>query len=192
MAKRKRNYRNEYRQRIERGRLKGLTKTQARGHHRAAEHAAKPHRTRSLQDAKLQLALRILRKQKSIAKAAKSVGISPERLRALAIEKGIVEKRGRRLVIKANLTRRLLIYSGGREHEIITSKSRTASLIGRYMAGVRWFLQTNEPRYLDPFIGVSVKDSAGNKYSLETRPNALHRIAASGGSSFEQVYRIVI
>lgn len=189
---RTRNYSTEYRRRVARGLIKGLTKTQARGHRKAAEQAIKPQRVRSLQDAKLQSALRTLRKEKSIAKAAESAGISPERLRAFAIEKGVVEKRGRRFVIKSDITRRLLIYSGGREHSILVSKSRTASLIGRYMAAVRWFLQTNERGHLAPFIGVSVEDDAGTKYLLETRSNHLHRIGASGGSSFEQVYRIIV
>ncbi|HEY1708264.1 MAG TPA: hypothetical protein VGG10_08350 [Rhizomicrobium sp.] len=146
----------------------------------------------SAKDAKLQFALRVLSAENNFGKAANAAHLSEKQLRAYAVKKGIAEKRGRRLVIKKNLTRKLLVFSDGREHKIVTDKSRTSSLVGRYMAAVRWFVQTNNINLLKPFAGKAVRDSAGKSYPLETRPNVLHRLASSGGSSFEQVYRIVV
>jgi hypothetical protein len=39
--------------------------------------------------------------------------------------------------------------------------------------------------------GVSVTDTRGRKHTPETRPNVLHRLAATGGEQYEQVYRLV-
>ena len=109
-----------------------------------------------------------------------------------AIKAGVLAKRGKKWVIRKDFQRRLLIYSERREYEITVGRSRTATLVGKYMAGVRWFLQTNDVEHLKPFVGKSVRDISGQIHALETRPNVLHRLANSSASSFEQVYRIVI
>jgi len=141
---------------------------------------------------RLELGLRLLRTEKSIANAALKVGISPTKLRAHAIKKKLLVKRGKRWVVQKDVPRKVLIYSDGKEHAITVAKFRTASLIGEHMAAVRWFVQTNDLRHLEPFAGKSVKDISGKRFPLETRPNVLHRLANSGGSSFEDVYRLVI
>jgi hypothetical protein len=193
MAKRKRNHRDEYRRRMERGKARGLSKAQARGHRKASEVAVrKSVKQKRLEDHRLQVGLRFLRKEKNFTKAAREAGISPERLRTEAIEKGIVEKRGRRWYIKHDLPRRVLIFTAGREKQIIVGDFTEASLVGKYMSAVGWFLRTNEIRHLKPYVGKSVTDIAGEKYPLETRQNYLHRLANAGVNSFEQIYRIVV
>lgn len=192
-AKPKRDYRAEYKRRIERALSKGLSKSQARGHRRSSEAAASNARALSpLEDAKLQMGLRYLRKEKNFTKAAKEAQISPERLRTYAIEKGIIEKKGRRWVIKRDLPRRVLIFTKGREKTITVGDFAQASLVGKYMSAVGWFVRTNAIRRLRPFIGKSVTDIDGAAYPLETGPNTLHRLLNSGVSSFEQIYRIVV
>jgi hypothetical protein len=146
----------------------------------------------SISDRKLQLGLRFLRTEKSIASAAYKSDISPAKLRAYAIKKKFLVKRGKHWVVEKNIPRNMLIYSDGTERIITVAKFRTASRIGEYMAGVRWFVQTNDQRHLEPFAGKSVKDASGNSFPFETRPNVLHRLASSGGSSFEDVYRLVL
>ncbi len=193
MVKRKRNYKTEYRRRIKLGKLKGLSKAQARGHRRAVELAPSRQRAeRSLEDAKLQLGLRFLRKTRNFTRAAKEAHISPERLRRYALEKGIIGKSGRRWSIKKDLARRVPIYSGGSEHTITVDKFEAASLVGKYMSAVRQFLLTQDLSHLQPFEGKSVVDVGGKRYPLETRPTVLYRLSHSGGPSFEQIYRIVI
>jgi hypothetical protein len=194
MAKKSnRNYAAEYRRRIERATTKGLSRSQARGHRKPTEAWVTKNRAqKTLEDPRLQIGLRFLRKEKSFAKAAKQAGLSTERLRTEAVERGIVEKRGRRWFIKHDLPRRVLIFSEGRERHIIVSDFKVASLAGKYMSAVGWFVRTNDISYLRPFIGKSVTDKDGAIYTLETHPNVLHRLSHVGGSSFEQIYRIVV
>lgn len=193
MVKRKRDFQAEYRRRVERALAKGLSKAQARGHRRATEAKVAPTRAqRELEDAKLQMGLRFLRKEKNFSKAAKEAHISPERLRTHALEKGIIEKRGRRWLIRHDLPRRVLIFSRGHEFQIIVGDFKAASLVGKYMSAVGWFLKTNDISHLEPFIKKTVKDIDGKIHPLETRPNVLYRISLDGGSSFEQIYRIVV
>ncbi len=193
MVKRRRDSKKEYRRRIARGAAKGLSRSQARGHPKAHEASAKrTKRISALDDAKLQMGIRALRKEKSVNKAAKVAQISPERLRAYAQEKKLIEKRGRRWFLKLDLPRRLLIFSDGRERTITVGDFKTASFIGNYMSHVGWFSTTNEKSHLKKFVGKSVTDINGNSYLLETRPNVLYPLLHAGGNSFEQIYRIVV
>jgi len=193
MVKRKRDFKVEYRRRVERALARGFSKAQARGHRRATEaKVAKTRAERTLEDAKLQMGLRFLRKDKSFSKAAKQAHISPERLRTYAEEHRIIEKRGRRWVIKNDLPRRVLIYADGRERKIVVGDFKAASLVGKYMSAVGSFLNSNDGSYLKPFISKTVTDIEGKPHALETRKNLLYRLSHAGGSSFEQVYRIVI
>lgn len=195
MAKRKPNQNNKARRRRRNrhGLAKAAPKSQARGKRRPSLAKVSQSRIRrAVADAKLQLGLRLLRTEKSIAEAARKAGIQPSKLRAYAIKKKLLAKRGKRWVVQKDIPRKVLIYSDGREHAITVSKFKSASLIGEYMAAVRWFVQTNDLRHLEPFAGKSVKDISGTRFPLETRPNVLHRLASSGGDSFEQIYRIVV
>ncbi len=64
--------------------------------------------------------------------------------------------------------------------------------IGKYMAAVRNFLDTNRQSFLTPFIDQSVRDIKGKEHPFEIRPNILYRLASGGEHTFEQIYRIVI
>ena len=66
----------------------------------------------------------------------------------------------------------------------------TASLVGQHNASVKIFLDTNDISNLRPFEGRTVRDTSGRTYVLETRPNVIRRLDASG-ETFEQIYRIV-
>jgi hypothetical protein len=191
--KRHRDYAAEYRLRIERALAKGLSRSQARGHRKPSEALITKNRAqKALEDHRLQLGLRFFRKEKNFAKAAKEAGLSVERLRTEAIERGVVEKRGHRWFIKRDLPRRVPIFTDGREKIITVGDFDEASLVGKYMSAVGWFLRTNEVRHLRPYTERAVTDIAGDSHPLETRPNVLHRLANAGVSSFEQVYRIVV
>jgi hypothetical protein len=194
MAKRKRDYAKEYRARIARGRAKGLSRSQSRGHRKAGEASASTRRaTRKLEDHRLQEALRLIRQGRSIGAAAKEIGTSAENLQNQLIESGAVEKRGRRWRVSEKLPRDTMIFSGGRVHHIRVGNYSAASLVGKYMAAVRRFVRyDNDPKHLKPFAKKSVTDINGKLYPFEVRPNVVHRLANTGRTSFEEYYRIVV
>lgn len=190
ITKRKRDYRAEYKRRIERGLAKGLTRAQASGHPRAGE---KPIRQpQPIEDHSLQISLKAIRKGMTLAEAAREAGVSAQRLRNEAASKGLIQKKGNRWQIKPRLTRTMLVFSQQQSFNLTISQKKQATAIGRYMSAVGDFLRTNDVDFLTPFIGKSIKDATGKSYSLETDPNALYRINASGADTFEQVYRIVV
>jgi hypothetical protein len=141
---------------------------------------------------RLQRALKELREKRSLTAAAKAARVSPERLRAAGITKGAIEKQGRRWTVKADLPRRVLIYSEGREHIITVDNFAEARIAGQYIDAVGRFLTTADPNFLKPFEGASVSDRAGRAYPLETRPNALFRLRKRTRTTFEEIYRIVV
>lgn len=130
-----RDFKTEYRRRVQRGLAKGLSRSQARGHRPAqSKHTSPIGRERELSDARLQFALRTLRKEKSLTRAAKEVRISPERLKRIALEKGVIEqKKGRRWTLRPGLPRQVLIYSRVRS-ELVPNRLRWSLAI----CSLRW------------------------------------------------------
>lgn len=193
MSKRKRDFKAEYARRVASGTAKGISRSQARGHPKPKELSVSSRRPpRPIEDDRLQLALKVLRQEKSLSAAAKAAKIAPERLRHFATERDIIERRGRRWIVRNQLPRRMLLFSGGRVLQVVVGDFDAASKIGRFMAAVGKFLQTNEPEGLREFEGASVADISGKIHVFETRPNALYRLASAHDQSFEHIYRIVV
>jgi hypothetical protein len=191
MAK-KRDYKAEYRKRIERALAKGFSVSQARGHAKQNEKPISKSAKKRLYDPRLEKGLKEVRRGKSLTNAAKSIGAAPKTLKKYIEQSGVAKAKDRGLQFGADRrSRELLLYSSGQEVVITVKGFKPASLIGRYMATVRQFLATNDPSVLEPFKGQFVVDSKGQKYVFETRPNVLYRLAASGTESFEEIYRIV-
>lgn len=144
---RTRDYKFEYNRRIARGLARGLSRSQARSHPKPTEsfnrRAARP-----ISDGRLQFALQQLRKERSLAKAAKAAKISPERLRRYAVERGVVEKSGRRWRTRSDLPRNVLIFSNGRSLAITvaTSKRRHASA-GTWQRSVASLIPMTAPSF---------------------------------------------
>jgi hypothetical protein len=55
----------------------------------------------------------VLRQEKSLTAAAKAAKIAPERLRHFATERDIIERDGRRWIVRQQLPRRMLLFSDG-------------------------------------------------------------------------------
>ena len=192
MRSRSRDYKSEYSRRIARGAAKGISRSQARGHPKPREAVASRRPPRPIEDDRLQLALKVLRQEKSLSAAAKAAKIAPERLRHLATERDIIERRGRRWAVRHQLPRRMLLFSDDRAVQVVVGDFASASKVGRFMSAVSHFLRTNNPAGLRDFEGASVTDVSGRTYPFETRPNALYRLASAHDQSFEHIYRIVI
>jgi hypothetical protein len=173
MSKGKRDHVAEYARRIARAVAKGFSKSQARGHPKPTEAIIRASRTaKPLEDDRLQLALKVLRQEKSLTAAAREAKVSPERLRRYATERSIIERRGRRWIVRRDLPRRMLLFSDGKTLQIVVGDFASAGL--------------------RQFEGVSVADISGKIHPFETHPNALYRLASAHDQSFEHIYRIVI
>jgi hypothetical protein len=86
----------------------------------------------------------------------------------------------------------MLIFSNGKPLAITVGDFGSASKVGRFMAAIGRFLETNDRSVLTPFVGQTVRDISGKEHPLETRLNVLYRLSSTGEHTFEQVYRIVI
>ena len=193
MSKGKRDYAVEYARRITQAVAKGLSRSQARGHPKPAEAITGSKRTaKPLEDDRLQLALKVLRQEKSLTAAAREAKVSPERLRRYATERSIIERRRRRWIVRRELPRRMLLFSDGKVVQVVVGDFASASKVGRFMSAVSTFLRTNNPAGLREFDGASVADISGRTHPFETRPNTLYRLASAHDQSFEHIYRIVI
>jgi hypothetical protein len=193
MVRAHRDYKAEYARRIARAVAKGISRSQARGHPKPTEAIVGSRRpARPIEDDRLQLALKVLRQEKSLTAAAQEAKVSPERLRHYATEKNIVERQGRRWIVRQQLPRRMLLFSDGRALQVVVGDFASASKVGRFMSAVSAFLRTNNPAGLREFEGMSVADISGKTHVFETRPNALYRLASAHDQSFEHIYRIVI
>ena len=187
---RQRDHKAEYQRRIASAAKRGLSRSQARGHARTGE---APIKSRPLaSDNKLEAALRELRKSRNQALAAKSAGVSSERLRRFLRENSLVEGRGRTLKISDNRNRDMMVLSNGEAREIRLRDFEQASLNGRHLAAVRNFLNSNDRDFLTEFEGQSVIDAKGKAHPLETDPNTLHRLASAGDAVFHEIYRLII
>ncbi|MBU6418254.1 MAG: hypothetical protein KGQ79_00825 [Proteobacteria bacterium] len=201
MSKRIRDYKAEYARRISRGQAQGLSRSQARGHPRALEptkrsiskatkpaQAAKPPKF----DRRLEEGFRALRDGQTLTASAKSVRVSPERLRRYVAETGMAERKGSRWIIGPDIRPRIMQMFSNGEIQHVTVAPDEARLIGAYHSAVGRFLNTNDPAFLDIFDGQSVTDIKGKSHPFETDPNALYRLSETGSDSFEDVYRIVV
>jgi hypothetical protein len=193
MTRKARNYQAEYARRIANAMARGISRSQARGHARPGE---KPSRgpPKPIDDDRLQLAFRVLHQEKNFEAAAKAARISPERLRKHAIERGLIEKSGRRWQARADLPRRVPVFSKGKSLAITVPNAAEASPVADFMSTVGAFL-TQPKKFeskLASFAGQSARDIAGKTHPFETNPNTLYRLAAGGERSFEEIYRIIL
>ena len=185
---RKRDHKAEYRRRLDRGRARGLTRSQARGHARAQE--ARLRVKSGKIDLRLERALRELRRTNNQVAAAKEAGVSPERFRRFLREHKLAERKGRVWEITDKRPRDMTALTTRGAIDLKLPGYETASLVGQHNAAVKTFLDTNEISHLQPFEGRTIKDTSGRTYVLETRPNVIRRLDASG-ETFEQIYPIV-
>jgi len=188
---RRRDFKAEYRQRIARGLRRGLTRRQARGHPGPGEPFVSGV-SGPKYEPRLELGVRRIREGHSLTGMARSLHVDPERLRRYALETGVVEKRGWRLVvIDDDRLREVLTYSRGKDQVIVLRGYEEAAKWGRYMSGVGHFLDTNDPAALLPFEDDGLTDIHGRFWPFETRPNVLYRLGLTPEDTYELIYRIV-
>jgi hypothetical protein len=187
---RKRDFKREYRQRLEHAAARGLSRSQARGHARAGEAPVRRSKTIS-NDERLEAALKLLRNVNKQGLAAKAAGVSTERFRRFLRENGLAQRKGRSWVITDRRPRRMTVITGREVKNLTLADPEQLSLNGRHLAAVQQFLRSNDIELLRPFEGHAVIDAKGRAHPLETNPNTLHRLASAGSEVFHEVYRLV-
>ena len=128
----------------------------------------------------------------SVAGAARSMGVSPSRLRRLIRDYRLAkwDAKKRRWTITDRLTREVGIASNGEARTITVRGFSRAQLAKSYTAAVKRFLETNDASVLVPFQGKTVTDIRKQKHLLETRPNVLLRLANTGSDAEMKIYRL--
>lgn len=186
---RKRDYKAEYQRRISNAAKRGLSRSQARGHARDGESSVRAKPVQS--DDRLEDALKLLRQTGNQSRAAKEAGVSAERFRRFLRSNALAERQGRQWRITDNRSRRMTVITNGGAIALTLRDFEQSSLNGRHQSAVGAFLRTNDADLLSPFEGQSVIDAAGKAHPLETDPNTLFRLAASGGEVFHEIYQLI-
>jgi hypothetical protein len=133
-----RDYAAEYARRIQKGRTRGLSTRQARGHPGTGESHVSSKATTPHYNPRLEEGLKGLRDGKSLKASAQSAHVAPERLRAYVVQTGVVEKEHRRWVVKTDdRLRDVPIFSKGQYIKITVRGYEPAREAGAYMAAVK-------------------------------------------------------
>jgi hypothetical protein len=186
--KRKRNYGNEYLIRIARGLASGESRSQARGHARAADLASNTSPQPFKRPERLEDALKLIKKGVSQKEAAKQVGVSAERLRRFQKLNTTSQRVGRRWVITDIRPVSVVMATLGKMRTVTVSHD-AASGISRHWIAINLFLETNDASHLPAFVGKGLRDNKGVFHPFETRPNVLRKLDSVGELSFIDIYR---
>lgn len=180
-----RDFKAEYRKRIERGLAKGLTRQQARGHKEISE------RNKPAYNPILERGVKLMREGKPLSSAAADLHVSTERLRNYIQGSGVaIKRKGRWHITADNRIRIMPLASAGQLKKIKLRGFEPARHAGQFMSAAGLFLRVHDPTLLDPFIGGSVVDVQGKSHIFETDPNTLHSLLRAGDEPF-QVYQIL-
>lgn len=125
----------------------------------------------------------------SLSQAAREMGVP---------RKKVIELGGSALKKQANgryaarsfdrLLRVLIIPSPKGLTEVAVRDSRTASKIGEYNAAVQEYVRRGNPKKLQQFKKLKLKDASGNPIRLLIDRAALMRLGHAGVLSFESIY----
>ncbi len=184
----RRDFKAEYRRRIERGLARGLSRSQARGHPKPGERPVQA--TPVEADSKINAAILDMNRGNAMTAAAKSRNVSVERLRRYLAVQRLAERDGRRWVINDGRPRQVPVMTGGRMQILTVDGFDQARLVGEHHQAVGAFVRTNDIEFIKAFEGRSVRGANGRKYLLETDPNELHRIASMDTPPFHEIYAI--
>lgn len=187
MAKRFRNFKQEHKNRIARGRARGIRVSKARGHSRSGDIRRQNLTVANPSDHR-ERALALMKAGMTQKAAAKSAHVSIGRLRRYLRTNTSAKRKGGKWIIVDRRPAIMVIASEG-DLRWITVRKRAASKIGHYWNAVNKFLDTNKVSHLEPFKDGGVYDIDRKFHPWETRPNVLRRLDSVGELSFVDIYR---
>jgi hypothetical protein len=186
--KRIRDYAKEYLIRIARGLAGGKSRSQARGHAKAADLASNASPQPFKRSEPLEDALKLMKKGVSQKEAAKQSGVSAETLRRFQKANTTSQREGRRWVIVDTRPVSVVMATQGKMRTVTVSHDASSD-ISRHWIAINLFLETNNPSHLAAFVGKGLRDSKGVFHPFETRPNVLRKLDSVGELSFVDIYR---
>jgi hypothetical protein len=189
MAKRQRDYPNEYARRVALATQKGLSRSAARGHPRAGERQKAPSAKTIDPHSREEQALRMMRRGSSLRDASNHYRMSQERLRAYIKETtGATRENGRWKIVDQR-SRQFPFYSNG---AVVTPwmNVEQTSEVGRYMQAVKQFLRTGDTGFIEPFTGKGARDVNGRFYPFELDENTLYELDHRDEAVIPEQYRI--
>ncbi len=188
---RKRNYKEEYKRRLARGKARGMSPAQSRGHPRKGEPLLSSPKALPKSDAQIEAAIKLMRDGASMARAAKNEQISARRLGQFIRAHKIARFKGRNWVWSDRRIRQVPFLVSGQQVAIKVPDFETASQVGNFYNDVHRFLNSNDPRHLGKYIGKHVKDIRGRTLEFETNASTLYRFADRDEPAFHEIYRVV-
>jgi hypothetical protein len=186
--KRIRDYAKEYLIRIARGLTGGKSRSQARGHARAADLPGNASPQPFKRSEPLEDAVKLMKKGVSQKEAAKQAGVSAETLRRFQKANTTSYRKGRRWLISDTRPVSVVMATRAKMRPVTVSHD-AASDISRHWIAINEFIDTNDPSYLAAFVGKGLRDSGGAFHPFETRPNVLRKLDSAGELSFIDIYR---
>ena len=175
MTRKPRDYKAEYSARIARGKARGWSRQQARGHPRVS--------SVSKADKKLEKAMLEVSQGKSVKEASKRHHVAQERLTATMrtiTPEG--PKRGRKWAetIAGHKHVRMTIFENGKTVQVELKNNSDASTVGRYLNAVRRAVEQDNPTYLYDFRDTVIEDKDGTFHKLDTNLKRLQGISHIG------------
>jgi len=162
------------------------------GHPRRGEAYASSHHRRITFDPRLEEAREDVLGGVSLSRAARDYGASPERLRMYLQDSGVRKTRIGWSIKSDRRRRAIVLYSRGREVEVVLPGFTPAQQAGRFMAFAGIAVDKAEAQYLQPFIGKGVRDVKGTFHPFETDLNELFRLTSAGPIPDHLAYRFVV
>lgn len=181
-----RDYKAEYLRRIAQGLIKGLSRSQARGHPKASEAPGTTAHPKE-RSARLEQALKLMKNGLSQKKAAETLHISVERLRAFMRANTEATRIGRKWVIRDKRAESYWIATAGRRKAVTLTKDE-GSKVGVYWNAVNRFLEFGDKAHLEDLKDIGVKDIKGTYYPFELGPNRLRRLDSVDELNFPEIY----
>jgi hypothetical protein len=187
-SKRKRNYAKEYLIRITRGLAGGKSRSQARGHARAADlpGSASPQPFRRSEP--LEAALKLMKQGVSQKEAARQASVSAETLRRFQKTNTTSHREGHRWTISDSRPVAFRMATRGKIRSVVVPHDASSDISLHWIA-INLFLETNDASHLAAFVGKGLRDTSGAFHPFETRPNVLRKLDSVGELSFVDIYR---